>query len=133
MAGHRPCAAQCGRPRTRGKLCYRCSRELAHQIHDCRHPTCTNTVWNVDYCGYHDHGIDWAAGNWYDHIAVERIWNDFPTPGRQPTEPEVRELIARAEHDDLAYNELARRLGIDGKTLARWRVALDKIDAEVAA
>jgi hypothetical protein len=130
----RACAVtDCPRPRTRGSLCYRCTREHAHEIHPCHHPRCTNSVWQADYCGNHDHGIDWAAGDWYDHVAVDRIWTGHPTHGRLPTEPEVRELIARADRDGIPYNELANRLGITHHTLARWRNTLTKIDTEAAA
>lgn len=130
---HRPCAAGCGRPRNRGKLCYRCSIDLAHEVHPCRHPECDSSVWRDDYCGYHDHGIDWAAEDWYDEVAVDRLWSGHPTPGRLPTAPEVLELIARASAAGMTHIELAAHLRLSDNEFKRWRRALGHLDATEAA
>lgn len=130
MSARKTCAVDgCERPVTRNRLCYRCNRERAHEIHGCKHPACTNDVWREDYCSWHDHGIDWAAGDWYDEVAVQRVWSGRPDIARLPTELEVRELIARADRTGTSYNLLADRLGITHQAFERWRNALAQLDS----
>ncbi|MEU0181493.1 helix-turn-helix domain-containing protein [Streptomyces sp. NPDC006207] len=57
-----------------------------------------------------------------DYVAVRRVVNgDWPLPELQEKEQRVAaELMYQAEVDD---KEVARRLGISERTVARWREA----------
>lgn len=122
----------CVMARYRARMCLRHLRENQDRLGTCGHPLCGNQALAMTYCQLHDVGIDYAAGDWHDWVAVERLW-----AGRQgermPTVPELREVLRRAEAQHVSYVELAHRMGIEESRMHSWRQQLARLDAAVAA
>jgi hypothetical protein len=117
----------------RAGLCKRHGKEV--ELKECGYPGCEYTSWR-SHCDFHEQvGMDFAAGSWFDWVAVDQMYAGRYDKNRRPTVPEVLELIRRASRDGLLYVNLAQRMGITTERLDRWRFHADRIAtaSEVAA
>lgn len=119
---------RCGRSRYKATLCYRCHRNTYSR--ECGHATCPRRTIDV-YCRVHDVGIDFAAGDWFDWVAVERLY--WGRQGaRQPTVPELRAVVSRADREGVHYTTLARQMGMEPHRLDNWRLMIDRLESVAA-
>lgn len=100
-------------------LCKRCYTHLKPQLVTCAHPSCELLVWNASCCPIHDIGIDFAAGDWMDWVAAERLFQGR-LDDRKPTVPELAEVLRMADRRHVPHAEIGRRLGLDDKTWIAW-------------
>lgn len=119
----------CPKPRYRARLCYR--HFQATLANECRHPVCRDRT-TTAYCGVHDIGIDFAAGDWFDWVAVERIFQGR-LDGRQPTILELAAALRLAERRHVPQAELGRRLGLDERMWDAWRGQVSRLTSTQAA
>jgi hypothetical protein len=112
----------CGGTRFRARLCGRHSTMYDHEIVHCAFPSCDAWVWRDSVCGVHaDIGLDFAAGDWFDWVAVEQMFSGRYDKERRPTAREVVALVRKAELADMNMPELAERLGVTTQRLEKWR------------
>jgi len=111
----------CTTSRFKARLCGRHYSLLAHEISECGHPRCAVPVWRADYCGSHDIGLDFAAGDWFDWVAVQQMFEGRHDKARKPALLEVLALMKRAEQSDMPYADMARLLGVTPQVFERWR------------
>lgn len=124
----------CSKLYFRARLCRRHGVEYKHEIYECGYPGCGVATWRFEYCGHHrDIGLDFKAGDWYDWVAVDRMWEGRTPADRQPTVLELLELVHRAELADMPYVDLARMLGIAGARLEVWRYHAERLAATFEA
>lgn len=116
---------RCGSPRFKAGICYRHHQE--RNPTKCAHPTCTFTADGI-YCQPHSVGIDFAAGSWFDHVALDQLWWGRLDPDRKPTMPELTALFDRAEEAGLGTRLLARQVRIDENRLKAWRIMLGRVE-----
>ncbi len=117
-----PCAVTgCTTARFKAGLCGRHATQYAHEIGSCLFGSCGKPTWRSDYCGFHDIGVDFAAGDWFDEVAVDQMYHGRHDRERKPTVLEVLALVERADRNELQYVELAGRLGVTGDRFERWR------------
>ena len=120
----------CSSPRFKARLCYKHYRDTVTVT--CAYPLCADKTTGL-YCADHDMGVDFAAGDWFDWVVVERIL-EGRLGDRQPTVPELREVLRQAEKRGVSQAELGRRLGIGEERFYQWMRAVYRLDAaEVAA
>lgn len=111
-------------------LCHVCWIGRRSTITECKYPLCSRGTVS-DYCQNHDLGLDFAAGDWFDWVAAERLWGGHHG-ARKPTVPELKVVIGQAEKRYLTYAELARQIGVEPNLFERWRHAINRL-GEVAA
>jgi hypothetical protein len=129
---------ECGAARHKAQLCGRHASLLEHEIQSCGFPSCDAWVWRGQLCGRHaDIGLDFAAGDWFDWVAVEQMFRGQHDRDRAPTALEVLALAEKADRAELQYADLARRLGIEPDRFERWRYHASRLaasfDGSVAA
>lgn len=131
-----PCSVgDCVTARFRAGLCKRHLNGLEHEVNRCAYPTCKSWSHGT-LCGYHaEIGVDFAAGDWFDWVAVDQMFHGSHDLSRQPSALEVLALAGKAARADLRYSELAERLRISGEKFERWRYHAERAAAtfEVAA
>lgn len=119
---------KCGSLRFRARLCGKHATLLAHEIAHCAFQSCDAWVWKDSLCGVHaDIGLDFAAGDWFDWVAVEQMFAGRCDKARRPTALEVLALVKRAERDDMLMPTLAERLGVPAQRLERWRYHAERL------
>lgn len=124
---------RCGSLRYRGSLCRRHYENRNMPI--CAKDDCGNATPVGNYCGIHDVGIDFVAGDWFDWVAVEQLWWGRLDPGRKPTAPELHALFDRAERNRMGVAVLARQMRMEERRLVSWKQILHRIkrqDADIA-
>lgn len=133
---HRPgaqgtCSVQrCPCPRFKAGFCYRHHRE--RKPARCARKGCPNSTAST-YCRTHDVGIDFAAGDWHDWVAVEQLWDGSLNPARKPTIPELEVVFDRAERKGMGYVALAHQLRADKYLVRSWCDILGRLREVVAA
>ncbi len=115
-----------------GGYCFVCYRRYGSTLNTCAHPLCQHKTVD-EYCESHDVGLDYAAGDWFDWVAAERLFHGSHG-SRKPTVPELLWVLAKADRVNLEYTVLAERIGIQHRLMASWRKTAARIEeARVAA
>ena len=114
-----------------GGFCRRCWNKVKEQMSTCGYPLCDMPTLNR-HCPMHDIGIDFAAGDWFDWVAAERLFQGRQGD-RKPTVPELREALRMADRRHLPHAELGRRIGVDDNVFQAWRDALSRLEKEGVA
>lgn len=119
----------CERAQFRAGLCFPCRRERDHEVQACGFPTCGTFAWRADHCGNHDSiGLDFKAGDWYDWVAVDQLWNG-EQGARRPTVLEVLEVARRGDRAGIRTADLARQVGVEPEKFERWRYHSSRVVA----
>jgi hypothetical protein len=124
--GEGSCEKQrCPSPRYKANLCYR--HYQATQLAKCGYPACGFRV-TEGYCRVHDIGLDFLAGDWFDEVAVDRLyWGRHAA--RKPTVPELQAVLERAEREGVGYGTLASQMRVGDVKLRQWRDAIARLEA----
>ena len=115
---------RCPSPRFKAGLCYKHHKKRALQ--ECGYPLCANATSDT-YCRLHDIGIDFAAGDWFDWVAVEQMLAGRCDPDRQPTVPELEAVRAKARERGVTKAQLAERLGVGFDRFDNWMRHVDRL------
>lgn len=129
LPGRRRCVTEdCINQQSRqAGLCERCYRRRAELLNVCGHPLCGRRTVG-EYCQLHNVGLDFTAGDWFDWVAAERLF-DGRLKDRKPTVPELKWVLARAEQKDMSLLDLAPQMGMDYNRLRAWRQQVIRLEA----